>query len=963
MLRRALAFLALFLGSLGLLLWLDPQTGGLKLGGSRAKVVDATGSERGSAMLKGRGEYTHFKGNRRQYELRFEDSEGPSEKVALKDLAIRLFDETDDRLVAEVQSARGFTRLLQGADALEANLDSEIRFEDVAVTLVSGSRLVPLTLTTEWLQGDLEAGKFETEARATVTGSGIEGEGTGLSMDQSEGRLRFDKDARASITVGTSSPGTIASGGPLVIRRGRDDSLWVVADRQAFLSIEGTDTMQMQARTIEAVGRLLRDEATGEEAVRFDSLDARGEVELRVRGNVLTGQRAEFELDPAGNLLSVRLSGAPSGTLVVEGGELGPGQSETLRIWGDGPLVVGQVGGLAFQMGGPAQLEWRDAELWAAGGISSRSDGEGGSANIRAWTDVELVRGPWKLSAPELSGEASGRRLDVTTQGSSRLEGTTTQNEQLLLLAQSGFQFNLEDEAWEVTRAERVNLLWDDGTPLTASADRLLEFRPDGPQFVAEGSVEVLSDEQFLRGERLTVRGETFLDLEGSVDEGGFLQRVQFDLPEGNVRALRVTRDGDLLTAAGGVLADLALEGLRLDVKGDSLEVRGPLDSPTAGVGRPVEVLAEGNVSADLAPVAAADDGRAYSLTSSWLRVRREPLPGEGEALTRIWARGTVRSRITEFDGDYRVRADSLDADLYDPYQALDDANDEVLAQLFRGSLVAEGEVLVEKLDGNVFTGFGQRFTLDDQGRGVLEAEPGGATRSKGQLLTGESFEMTAGRLQFDSTRFSALDPRILILGQKGGAADASSMALAELVASAQRMEATPRRLEFEGDTQLSARTLDGQRWFLAARTARFDRRPGADRDAGFTSLDELVAEDEVLVRFPEGEEANGDRLVADPLTQKVRLTGRCRMNTDQLFMVYEWIEYDAVTGAVQPGPGFVAGRRRDFRPPPNAEDFEESEEDGEAADGGAEGSSSGAGGANGDPRDGDSDAGEDRRP
>lgn len=944
MLRRALAFLALFLGSLGLLLWLDPETGGLDLGSSKGHTVVAEGGERGNAMLKGRGEYTHFKGNRRQYELRFEDSEGPSEDVTLKDLAIRLFDEQDDALVAEVQSLRGFTRLLQGADALEANLDSQIRFEDVAVSLVSGSKLVPLTLATDWLQGDLEAGWFETEARATVTGSGIEGEGTGLSMDQSEGLLRFDKDARASITVGTSSPGTIASGGPLEIRRASDDSLWVVADRQAFLSIEGTDTMQLQARTIEAVGRLLRNAETGEEAVRFDSLDARGEVELRVRGNVLTGQRAEFELDPAGNLLSVRLSGAPTGTLVVEGGELGPGQSETLRIWGDGPLVVGQVGGLAFQMGGPAQLEWRDAELWAAGGISSRSEGEGGSASIRAWTDVELVRGPWKLSAPELTGVASGRRLDVTTQGGSRLEGTASQGEELLLLAQSGFQFNLEDELWEVTRAENVNLLWDDGTPLTASADRLIEFRPDGPQFTAEGSVEVLSNEQFLRGERLTVRGQEFLDLEGSVDEGGYLQRVQFDLPEGRVRALRVTRDGNLLTAAGGVLADLAVEGLRLDVKGDTLEVRGPLDRPDSGVGRPVEVLAEGNVSAEMAPAGVEDSERAYSLTSSWLRVRREPLPGEGEALTRIWARGTVRSRITEFDGDYRVRAESLDAELFDPYQAVDDTQDEVLAQLFRGSLLAEGDVLVEKLDGDMFTGYGQRFTLDDQGRGVLEAEPGGATRSKGQLLTGESFEMTAGRLQFDSTRFNALDPRILILGQEGAQDDAESLALAELVASAHSMEATPRRLSFEGDAQLSARTIDGQQWFLAAEQARFDRRPNAGTEGGFTTLEELVAEQDVLVRFPAGEEANGDRLVADPLTQKVRLTGRCRMNTDQLFMVYEWVEYDAVTGAVQPGPGFVAGRRRDFRPPPSAEDFDQGEDPPTTGDGSSESGSSESG-------------------
>ena len=79
-------------------------------------------------------------------------------------------------------------------------------------------------------------------------------------------------------------------------------------------------------------------------------------------------------------------------------------------------------------------------------------------------------------------------------------------------------------------------------------------------------------------------------------------------------------------------------------------------------------------------------------------------------------------------------------------------------------------------------------------------------------------------------------------------------------------------------------------------------------------------------VRFPAGGEANGDRLIADPLTQKVLLTGRCRMNTNQLFMVYEWVEYDAATGTVQPGPGFVAGRRRDFRPPPSAEDFERSD-------------------------------------
>lgn len=932
MLRRTLAFLALFLGSLGLLLWLDPQTGGIEFGEAQGAEIEQAGPERGDAMLKGSGEYTHFRGTSRQYELRFDDSTGPGEDVTLEALAIKMFARDGNSLVAGVNATRGFTRLLQGADALEANLDSNIRFEEVEVEMVSGSRLVPLTLVTDWLQGDLEVGRFETDARAEVEGSGIQGEGTGLLLDQDSGLLRFASDAFAKITVGTTAPGTIASGGALEIRAEPDGSLWVSADNQALLSIEGTDTMQLQARTIEAVGRLLRNEDTGEEAVRFDHLDARGEVELRVRGNVLTGQRAEFELDPEGNLISVRLSGAPTGTLVAEGGELGEGESESIHIWGDGPLIVGLAGGLAFQMGGPAQLEWRDVELWAAGGISSRSDGEGQPASIRAWNDVELVNGPWKLTAPEMFGEASGRRLEVETRGTSRIEGQASQGEELLLLAQSGFGFVLEDESWEVTRAEGVNLLWNDGTPLSANADELLDFRPDGPSFIAQGNVEVLSNEQFLRGERLTVRGRDFLDLEGVVDSAGYLERVQFDLPEGRVRALRVTRDGDLLTASGGVLADLSVEGLRLDVEGDSLRVTGPLESPPDGVGRPVEVLAEGNVSASLAPQGFGDAQRAYSLTSSWLRLRREPLAGEGEARTRIWARGTVRSRITEFEGDYRVRAETLDAELFDPYQQVADANDEALAQLFRGSLVAVGEVLVEKLDGDNFTGFGQRFTLDDQGRGVLEAEPGGATRSKGQLLTGESFEMTAGRLEFDSTHFSALDPRILIVGKQPTEGGDRSMQLAELVASAQRMEATPRRLIFEGDSQLSARTVDGQQWFLAAESSRFDRRPGTAAEGGFTSLEELVADEEVLVRFPSGEEANGDRLVADPLTQKVRLSGRCRMSMDQLFMVYEWVEYDAVTGAVQPGPGFVAGRRRDFRPPPRPEDFEE-QEDGELPD------------------------------
>ncbi len=923
MIKKLLAFVALFGIGLAVLIGFDRQGGakpnrskGPGLGSIDTALEESEDANNVRWFLNGRLTIDQFEGGRGGRSLRLEaDGSGPAEggETRLEGVTIKMLEPQTQEIVVQVTAAEAWSHIQQSGEGLgTTTISPEIRFADVTVSLLRGSRLVPIDLTAAELSGDLKLGIFETESRAAIDGIGLRAEGEGFRLDENKGEIVFERDASCVISAEGGQPGRLACAGKMVLLQPPGEGtrpLSIVANRRALLAVESGEGLSLEANHIEIDGVIHEDR--DEDGFSFERLRASSEVDLRARGHSFVAKSAEFELDPTGELRSATLMGSPQGTLDLQhseelagGLEIAPG-GNVVKLSGEDSMEITWQPEPHFQVGGPARLEWRDAKLYARGGLSGRPAPDGLNTRIRGWTDVELELSGWKVATNDLDATLLEVGMSLDAGGHSSVTGADTEGIPLEVHAREGFSFAFDGEFWTLPAAREIQIARGGPDPMTASARELRNFDLETLAFEALGEVEVEIDQDTVRGEHLQVFGPRDLLLKGNGSDP-----VEFRAVAGSFEATEIRRKEDALEGYGDVRVNLAFGEVAMRLAADNLSISGEieraLDGEFAGSGEafrgPMLIVARGTVDADIAAGV-----RRFDVMSQSLRLWRAPQDGEMSFRTELNAREAVTARISDPESDYQITSVELDGLFFDPFEDPSETSSEQWETQARGSIDARGDVAVESLTAPPMSGKGDSFHADETRRARLEADIDNQVSAEGFLPgTGEPFQLRAQALDFEAERLDATNPEILILGRdEVPNEDNGRIALSQLHATAGRLVATHERVRFEGRVRFTASTYEDDTWTLNAEGARFDHSGSKLSPTG--AFDRLTAEKNVSISFSAGPTVVGDYLTADALTGRVRVDG-----TPAIFQgefgspAATWWAFDTKTFTPSSGPGWI---------------------------------------------------------
>lgn len=919
MILRLLTFLALFSVGLTLLFVISgaelPKrvARGQSLRMERTPGVVLDDASAGSAVLMpgGRLEYAKAVPTENGWSQRFELVANESVMVAggtveLSDLEIALYNPDDGAVFGVVKAEVGRTRLEQSVDNLRPELSSEIEFEDVEVQLLSGTRLVPLTLTSERLVGDLDRGRFETDAFAEIRGSGLEAMGQGLLLDMAEGRARFTRDGEClvsgagSLSGDSSGSGRIASTGPLEIRRVGDEiegAIELIAEQRALLVVEGSDGLRLDAREIRVVGRSASGPLDGSDesasSLVFESLRGEGEVTLVAQGHEFSAQTATFTTTENGRLADARLEVAPRAWLRIESPDTESQRAadETVVVRGESSMTLNWEPRVGFQVAGPAYLTWRDTTLSAQGGLSGSPPTDSAAANFHAWNQVELEFDGWSIETSELDG-----RIDVVEEGSSEedftlyleaefetmVEGMTSTGEQVALRATRGLDFAGGNDGWIVPRARGVQLTLTSDPPLNAAADLLENFDPVRQSFVASDAVELQVGEALLRGRQLVAEGPGSIRVVGEQEA-----LVTYSAPGVEVESIELERIGTRMTATNDVIATVSIESLSARIEADRLDLFGAAleETPELRESAPTTLIADGNVRSRI-----EQGEELYDLTGEHLRLERTPIIGSAAAVTDLRMVGHVDARATSRLGEFELTSRELSGRLFDGGDP--DVNPDLLAEDADGQLIAVGDVWMRTNDARAIEATCERLTLLPGGRAIFTPTENGLVQVNGRLPKQERpFELKAKSVDATDVLIVAERPQITLLA----AADSEETTpLDGLKASAVRLEATPERVDLLGDVSILGTTPQDDNWTLRSNSATFEGAAATDAQS---ALSRMTATGSVSVEYANGPRATGERLTATAWSGRIRLEGNEEREAVVLFDGFahgaDWIEFD----------------------------------------------------------------------
>jgi hypothetical protein len=952
----AIAFAALLGGGLTLLWWLDartPPVAGVGDGSAPAEAAprQPVAGDRTTYAVRGALEsirYVETAGGGprpRRYHVRALNSgPTPDGDMELSDFSIELHDPKSDQRVARIDAVRGLIGVEPGSDLVGVSLSNEAQLSEVTIDVTSGTRFAPLRVTTPTAEGDLDAQRFWTKDRAAARGADIDASGQGLSFDLPQGRLVFTSDGTAAITTRDGRTARVHARGELVLLQPPGVGvrpLRVTAKERGRLGLSGPEGIALSANTLELAGAADPDNAA---TFRFQELVARGEVELHAEGNTFRCREVRFVLGTDGALERVRLVGTVVGEIELAnaaraaaqvrsgdtGGARGAGPDQPdqpdpsgrsgqperpdapdsgaaprgrVRLWGHGPMDLRVGAGGRFDLAGPAELSFEGTRLWAEGGLVGRPRGKDQPLDFEAWSGVRVEHGGWTVRTEALTGtwtSAAGGddAIVLRAPGEARANGYDEDGAPVVLRARHGFELAIDGERWSVPVALGVDLSVGGARPLTATADRIVDFREDprvGASFTADDHVEVIVDGQFLRGERLVVNGPDDLTVDAA-DE-----LVSVDGPGLHAEARSLRRRGDTLVAEGDVVARLEREDIEVDLTARTLELSGPLEP---GDERPLRLRATGAVEA-LVELAGppAPDGNAtrtrLELDTADLEVVRRALPDSPFDETVVRARGGLVATVRGPLGDHDVTSRELDVLVVDRLRAVEEAardergtgaisapdqaaatdaaREAAIADL-RGTLEARGDVVVTSLAPTRIAGRGDTFFVDHEGRGRLVANPGKRVEARGDLpSTGQPFDVEAGALEFTPTTLSATDTRIHVgdplAAASGGRATPGDGLLVDLVATARRVRAEDGTLVFEENVSFLGTTKALSTFTLRCGRAAVTTDPPLPGETQRRPR-QLVADGGVRIVFSEGIDVEGATLTATAFTQIVRIEG-----------------------------------------------------------------------------------------
>ena len=622
----------------------------------------------------------------------------------------------------------------------------------------------------------------------------------------------------------------------------------------------------------------------------------------------------------------------------------------------------------AIEVPGPARLEWGEQRLAVEGGITAGSvRGEGGerTGSFRAWEQVVLTRADGaRLATPELEARFvrtaepdAVTTMHATARGPARVDATTRDGEAFTLATAGDLGFEQTGESWRIPLAEEVELEVHGPEGFRAVAGRVTDFEPEGRTFEAEGAVEVRGRregrEYTVRGPRLSASGAESFELRGTAGE-----RVSFEHELGSGSALAVEVEGDTLSAAGDVEAELRREELVLELTCDRLdgrrteellgEERGAPDGPPVKVVRARTLaLATGNVRATgTAP------GREYDLFARTVELGRdETRAGDEvrEAATRLFAtdveRGVVRLLETEEPqapgqpGDPEAPGDPEDRAAAGPAGSgtwqlrcaeLEGAYREGPGGVFLDeSLEARGAVQVdmETEAGDVVVARGDRLTLGLDGIGRLERTGARPVSIEGTLAGVElPFSLDADWAELGGELIRAGQPDIEVVQilpaapAVQGEGGAPAVRRRPVRARASELSGTFASLLLSGDVEVQGALAEDRSWTLRSAFARIEGQRGkAGGPEGTPAQDSpepgglrsLHAWGGFEFELGAGLRATGSTLTAVSDAGRLYIEGEpARLRAAGLTVEGSAIEYDLVHGTWRSGPGSMGPAR-----------------------------------------------------
>lgn len=846
----------------------------------------------------------------------------------MHELVIKLFDPKTGVERADLVSPLSRLKLVLAAGSPRLSDTEPVRLTNVDLTLHEGGPVTPIKLKIPVLDWNVQSGKFRSDDRVHITGTGLVGDGSGLSGAIGESSFDLLRDAKIQLTIendpkSTSKSAertvTLSSGlnGPIRAKKIDKDGrefIDVTASDDAIFAVTGSEPLTIQAKTIHMVGRKLS--ATGNE-YEIVSADADGAVTATSRGDTFRAQHAdfafgagskltrmtldrdvvlnvgpdvfysdhaEFEFDATlGALTQATLTGAPRAD--VEVGRLLPADQHpelhTARavLTGAGPLVVKPKGDVEVDMIGPAKLEVRDLALvlTAEQRLVAHTSSGHVSGNLTTTGASELTYGDAHMKSDALVVDyetaANGAAIvHAKSPGATRIDGTSEDGRPFEFVATGGLEASGTDRELLVPIAHGVTISTPEPKGGVAQAKIVRDFDWKKRTFTAEDDVTFDTAQGSGRAQRAEARSRDEMVLYGTdkVPAHYAFHRSNAADSKRDVRAEADAREihafSDHVEASGDVQAFVESKASRLDLSGDDLTLR-------------------------IAPEDALDP-RAPRKFHAEVTARENAKPDE-----------RIHAKLVRGDETADVRGGHIVVD-----GSVEESKDGVTKSTVTATeLSADRDVALVYRGRGDLDGQGDLFTLDKEGRGRLSAGAGRRVHAKGRMVgTILPYTIDADWIEFDKHHVEASQVRVLLdaTTAKAKAIDASapkvepapqgpgeSTALLHEL-RAQKIRADEREILLSGAAHIEGVTLQDEPWTLDAGSIRMGGDFSDQRAITTDKILSLVAEGGFAAKLGLDMEAEGERLNGVP--GKLRIEGRpAHLSMLAADWRSAWIEYD----------------------------------------------------------------------
>jgi len=701
-------------------------------------------------------------------------------RYRVDNLTLDVLDPDTQEIVETLTAQSGSFRVEPGQKAHTLTIadGGRVLLNEVVFVRQRDHAFAPLTLRAPRLELLLSTNELRSieDDEVDISGNGLSGGGQGLLFQGESGMLRLARGGELvmqrpeNAELHFSTPGK----GPLEVRQtgpeGTPGSMQASAKEGARLILTGEPPGRVDANTLLLVGHRV------DGTLLMERAEADGEVVV-VRGDArYSGARADLQLDEFGELQTVTLEEDPTAEFTMQ---RSAGTRTRVLTKGKGPLTVtASEAGTRFELVGPGSAEaiGEGLEIHAQGTLQGIIDPDRTQATILARDKVRVIQGASRLDtdtldAVLLSGE--DERAELSCVGPTRMSRRDPVRGLVSADVNGECDVLLSAGHWIVitARSVRTDVVGPDPVRVTAGLIEDLDlttwvFRAsegvtwagvegagssNRAQLGEDGVLHLVGTDTVAAHVSLIGRGESKPGEDETPEEGSS------DLRGASIHAREVHVSRYDFDAAGDVRLDAETGSGNMEILADAVELH----------------LAPPDLDAGAAP----DPEAPVPFTLKAKGVRSATLQGLEE-------KTIVGARDVEVEGVLVQGAGGED--------------------LETSSLVASGDVHVQRQGPLPFEATGDTLVMDGDHKGRLEATHGNRVWVRGRFAPeGRAFELDATGLFFDGQDLNASNPEASLKGMGFDPAGGEGLALGELRVAAQHLEATPEGVDFSGGVLL----------------------------------------------------------------------------------------------------------------------------------------------------------------